>query len=447
VIGRSLQWRLLIGAAIAILVALALAWAFMTLLFERHANRRLEAELTRDAIVLVAGLALDARGLPVSEHPPRDARLQTPAGGFYWQVRSARGALRSRSLWDADLSAAADVPRGEWRLRRAEGPFEEPVAILEREVVLGDGKVPLLVQLAEDTRPVRDARAEFARELAAFLAVLWLVLSAAAWGQVSLGLRPLRRIRGDLDALRANATARLPVAHLREIQPLADAINALADTRERELAQARRRAADLAHGLKTPLAALAAQSRRAREAGADEAAQGMERALAAIGATVDAELTRARVAAAQRGDTSDANVLAVVEALVTVLEHTDAGSRIAFGVDVADGLQVPIAADVLSEILGALLENAVRHARRQVRVSAVASSGRISISIEDDGPGIASEHREDVLMRGARLDESGSSGLGLAIARDLVAATAGDISLDGAVLGGLAVRVSWPRQP
>src|SRR3546814_16232606 len=65
----------------------------------------------------------------------------------------------------------------------------------------------------------------------------------------------------DLD----DADARLPPARLREIQPLVQAINSLADARAGELELARHRAADLAHGLKTPLAALAAQSRGTEE--------------------------------------------------------------------------------------------------------------------------------------------------------------------------------------
>jgi signal transduction histidine kinase len=71
----------------------------------------------------------------------------------------------------------------------------------------------------------------------------------------------------------------------------------LADVRERDLELARRRAADLAHGLKTPLAAATAQSRRAREAGALQAADGMDRAIAAIRSAVEAELARSRIAA------------------------------------------------------------------------------------------------------------------------------------------------------
>lgn len=444
-ITRSLHWRLLVGAMAAILLALAVAWVFMTLLFEHHLERRLQAEMTRDGLRLVAGLVVAPGAPPRIDRPPVDSRLETPAGGYYWQVSTAAGTLRSRSLWDADLPPPSDVPLGNWRLRHANGPYGKPVSLLERRVALaGDDDSPALLQLAQDTAPLASARAEFGRELAAFLAVLWLVLSAAAWLQVRLGLRPLGRVRSDLAALRDSASARLPESRLREVQPLIDSINALADTRERDLAVARQRAADLAHSLKTPLSAMAAQSRRAREAGADKAADGLDRAIAAIQRTVEAELARARIAEIRRQPGGSAAVRATVERLVTVLEQTDRGGELAFTLDIPANLHLAVLPDDLSEILGAVLENAVRYARRQVRVQAMAGPEWASVAIEDDGPGIDANQATAALARGGRLDEAQEgTGLGLAIARELVEATGGTIGMSRSALGGLKVCFTW----
>jgi signal transduction histidine kinase len=447
VITRSLHWRLLAGAMAAILLALAVAWLFMTVLFEHHLERRLQAEMTRDGLRLVAGLVIGPDGAPQIERPPVDSRLETPAGGYYWEVTTAGGTLRSRSLWDADLRRPAAAPTGDWQLQHAPGPYDQPVSILERQVELADSGTPVLIQLALDQAPLASARAEFGRELAAFLAVLWLVLSAAAWLQVRLGLRPLGRVRSELAALRESASARLPESSLREVQPLVDSINALADARERDLAVARQRAADLAHSLKTPLAAMAAQSRRAREAGAEQAAEGLDRAIAAIRRAIEAELARARIAVIRRQPGGSAAVRDTVERLLTVLEQTDRGGELAFTLDIPAGLQLALQPDDLSEILGAVLENAVRYARRQVRVSATAGPQWARVSIEDDGPGIAAEQARDALVRGGRLDEANEgSGLGLAIARELTEATGGTIAMSRATLGGLKVEFCWgPR--
>lgn len=444
-IARSLRWRLLLAAAVAILLALGLAWMFMTLLFERHLERRLETDMTRDALALVAALSLDERGHPQLSVEPTDARLRKPAGGYYWQIATAAAALRSRSLWDSTLAVPADLPEGHWRLRRQAGPFGAQVAVLERQLRVESNQPKVFVQLAQDTAPLSTARSEFGRELAVFLAALWCVLVAAAWLQVSLGLRPLRGVRDELVRLERNPGVRLAPAKLKEVQPLVEAVNSLADVRERDLELARRRAADLAHGLKTPLAALAAQSRRAREAGADAAANGMERALAAIGQVVEAELARMRLARLGQVRGASANVREVAERLVNVLEHTEKGERVLFSVDVPASLQLGIEEEHLSEVLGALLENATRYARRQVRLSASAGPGWTRLAIEDDGQGIALERRDEMMARGMRLDESGSAGngLGLAIARELVEANAGTLQLGESEWGGLLAVATW----
>ncbi|MCR6662883.1 MAG: HAMP domain-containing histidine kinase [Luteimonas sp.] len=314
--------------------------------------------------------------------------------------------------------------------------------MLERRVAPDSNGPGVLVQLAQDRAPLAAARNEFGRELALFLGVLWLVLSAAAWLQVRLGLRPLGRIRGNLPLLRDSARARLPEAHLREIQPLTEAINALADARERDLALARHRAADLAHGLKTPLSAIAAQSRRAREDGAMQAADGLDRAVAAIRRTIDAELAHARAATIRRAPGGDADVRTVVEQLVTVIEHTDQGGQLAFTVDIPPSLRLSVQPEDLSEIVGAVLENAARHARRQVRVSGHAGPQWTALTIEDDGPGFPADRIDHLLSRGGRLDESGS-GLGLSIARELAEATGGRLTLSASSLGGALVRFDW----
>ena len=437
----SLRLRLLLGAMVAIFAALAIAWVAMTLLFERHIERRAAEDLIRNGLELSAALSLAPGGAPQVSADPGDPRFDAPGGGLYWQVSSPAGAIRSRSLWDQALPAKAGAPSEDWRTRRQAGPLGQGLLVVERIVRPDRGGPPVLIQVAQDEGPLQDARSEFGRELAGFLVLLWAVLTGAAWLQVRLGLQPLARVRDDLAALTSSPAARLGDGHPREIEPLVSAINALAEAREGDLQRARRRAADLAHGLKTPLAALAAQSRRAREAGATEAADGLERALAAVGSAVEAELARTRITTIGAGLSP---VRKVAERLVRVVEHTDAGSAIDMAVEVPADLRVPLAEDDLGEILGPLLENAARYARRQVRVGGASDAGRTLILVEDDGPGIADELAAQALARGGRLDESGGDGLGLAIARDLTEATGGSLELSRSELGGLMVRLAWP---
>lgn len=319
------------------------------------------------------------------------------------------------------------------------GPFDQQIFYVARPVQLDAQGPRLVLMVAADRASVSAARAEFTRELALFLLLLWVTLSAAAWIQVQLGLRPLEDVRVALGALRQQASARLSERdYPAEAAPLANAINELAAARETDLDQAKRRAADLAHSLKTPLSALAAQTRRAREAGATDAAEGLERAIAAARAAVERELARTR-AAASRGE-SGANGRVAVAKVVQVLERTERGGTLVFDNDVTDA-PYPIGEDVLLELAGPLLENAARYAAARVRIS---GDGR-ALSIEDDGPGLSDEQAAAAMERGKRLDESGDGhGLGLPIAHEIALAVGAELKLSRAELGGLRVDVVWP---
>lgn len=446
-IRRSLRWRLLSGAAVATFLALLAAWIGMTLLFARHVERTALRDMASDGKQLIAELTFAADGAPVIEEPLRDPRFDLPASGRYWQLTSPAGNRRSRSLWDQTLPAPdTPLPERHWHSRYADGPNGERVFLVEREVQPEQHGPRVLVQVANEEVELRAAKTTFARELAAFLGLLWAALVAGAWAQVHLGLRPLARIREDLAALRRSPAVRLDASHPREIHPLTDAINALADAREKDLVRARRRAADLAHSLKTPLAALSAQSRRAREAGATDAADGLDRAIATAAAAIEAELARSRAADIRARDAvgeSDANQVA--ERIVGVVERTERGATLVFQVDIPDRERLPIATDDLTELLGALVENAARFAKRRVRISTARTQNCVAIRVEDDGTGLDIA-AEQALARGGRLDEAAHAhhGLGLSIVRELVDATGGQLSLQRSNLGGLVVEAAWP---
>jgi two-component system OmpR family sensor kinase len=104
--------------------------------------------------------------------------------------------------------------------------------------------------------------------------------------------------------------------------------------------------------------------------------------------------------------------------------------------------------ELLAQVVRNLLANAHRHAGR-VRLSAEADGGRLSIAVDDDGPGIPADQREAVFDRFHRVDPararaSGGSGLGLAIARSIVEAHGGEIAVAGSPLGGARVAFELP---
>lgn len=444
----SLRLRLLAAAAIAILAALVLAGAGMSWFFERHIEQREADALIRDGKLIAGGLRVDAAVRPIADIRPGEDRYAQAGSGLYWQLTTSKGSAHSDSLWDQNLPVQPGADRSDWSVRHVPGPFGNSLLIVERSILPEHAVEPVLVQVATDDAPLHAARWEFIREAALSLGLLWLFLVIAAYVQVTLGLRPLAVVHRQIGALRGNPAARLPASHPREIAPLAEAINALADAREVDLGRARKRAGDLAHSLKTPLAALAAQARRAREQGAGEAADGLDQALAAVRATLETELARTRAAAAREaGQSLAADIETLIENIIAVIERTELGERLIFDVHVPEDLHVPVAGDDLTELLGALIENAARHARHRVRVHGAMDDGTSLLWVEDDGPGLGREPSAAVMARGSRLDEAGPGhGLGLAIVSDLVQVTGGTIMLGRSGLGGLEARLGWTAQ-
>lgn len=444
-----LRLRLLLSAMATIMGALVIAWLVMVMLFDRHIERRVQDEMRTIAVPLLAGLELDENGGLVIESPPFDPRFELPGSGVYWQVAHGLELLRSRSLWDESLATTGLPVRSMgWHDRRVAGPFGQRVLQAERWVTLEDAELPILIQLAQNERQLLDARNQFAREMALFLCVLWLVLVAAAWLQVHFGLRPLSTVHSELARLQHNPEARLSQNHPTEVAPLVSAINELAEMRERDLERAKRRAADLAHSLKTPLAALQAVSHQVHEAGATDQARALDELISATASAVDAELARTRIIANRPGTTKvSVAALEIAERVVSVVSRSPAGTDIVFDVDIDADQTLPVANEDLIEILGALVENAARYAQRHVRISTLSTDKSEVLTVEDDGGGLDIS-AELAFNRGARLDESDGrhQGLGLSIVRELVEVTGGEISLNHASLGGLRTTIIWPTR-
>lgn len=435
--GRSLSLRLLAFAGGAIAGALVLAWAVLGLLFERHVERQLQAELERHGLSLIAALSLTPEGRPSLSARPFDPRFDRPASGLYWRITAPGGAVASRSLWDGALPERAPPARG-WGKVEGAGPFEGRVMTVVRDIQLDPGGPQIVIAVSGDEAPLSSARAAFGFESGVFLAVLWLVLALAAWVQVRLGLAPLDRVREELEALRRAPDARLSDdRHPVEIRPLTQAVNDLADARAADIDRARRRARDLAHALKTPLTALRLQI----GALAPATARDLGHSLSLVSGAVEGEL--ARVGADGTGSGADA--AGTLERLIAVIARTPDGQRLTFRNGIPSGLALPLPAEAALELLGALLENAARFAASRIDITGSVSDEGFRLALDDDGPGIPAADRDRVLQRGLRLDERADRhGLGLAIAADHVEASGGRLTLSESPLGGLRVELVWP---
>ena len=280
------------------------------------------------------------------------------------------------------------------------------------------------------------------------LGVVMVGLVIAALWMVQIGMAPLERLRGKLAALRAGRASRVEGEYPAEVQPLVDDLNTLIEDRERRVARAQAKAADLAHGLKTPLAVLAAEAETARAAGHTELAAIIGEQTERMRRQIEFHLADARAAVSGTAADGRSPVAECVRGLVRALDRIYAERGVSIVVDVAEDVTARARPENLDEMLGNLLDNACKWARSRVGVLAVAGAGRVVITVDDDGPGCDPAMRERVLQRGMRADEAApGTGLGLAIVRELAEAHGGSIGLAASPDGGLRARLELPEAP
>ena len=139
----SLRWRLLAATLVALALALMLAGWVLGGLFREHVMRQFETALTLQLDQLTAQLDFDALGQPVIDPTSlSDPRWQKPFSGLYWQIdrispdqQTRDGVLRSRSLWDTQLTLAYDaLEDGAIHVHQGTGPQGARLMMIERTV-------------------------------------------------------------------------------------------------------------------------------------------------------------------------------------------------------------------------------------------------------------------------------------------------------------------------
>jgi signal transduction histidine kinase len=279
---------------------------------------------------------------------------------------------------------------------------------------------------------------------AAFTAVTLLLLFIG-FLQLRRSLSSLDRLRARLADVHAGRDVRVTGEYPSEVQPLVDDLNALLERREQMVRRAIAKAGDLAHGLKTPLAVMSHEAERAQAEGHGAIAETIGEQIERMRRQIDYHLAHARAAASSAAPGTRSAVLESAEGLARTLQRLHAGRALNIVIDVPADQAVRGQREDLDEMLGNLLDNACKWAKSRVTVSSSAHQNAITITVDDDGPGLAPGMREAVLQRGVRADEAApGSGFGLAIVRDLAEIYGGSISLDRSSDGGVRASLVLP---
>ena len=431
----GLQRRIWLASAVPLLALVVVGLLLLQWTFQDTVERAFDARLDRTLVAFVGGLEATPDGRVVVGRPIGQAAFDSIGSGWHWQVADDDGVrLRSRSLWDRELPMPAARRDGRSRHVDLAPEGAAPLRAVVRRIELPGRSAPIIVLL---TGP----RAEIDAEVADFVQLSWpaalglALLALATIGlQLRLGLAPLRRFSEQVAELAAGRREALDRPPVRELEAVVAELNPMIEHNRRLADGGRKRAGDLAHALKTPLALL-----RTLVPAGDTA---QREALARIDAIVNRHLAQAAAEARRHKARCDASE--ELARLVALLARLHPSKAIAIAAP-QGAVDVACDANDLQEMLGNLLDNAARAARCDVDVSLARAGGEVRITIEDDGTGLDDAALERLGERGLRFDESTpGTGLGVSISRDIAESYGGTLEFATSALGGLQARLRLP---
>ncbi|PTE09392.1 ATP-binding protein [Mesorhizobium helmanticense] len=448
---RSLAFRVIAFSTIWAILTLIVIFTLITTLYRQASERGFDSLLSAHLFNLIGSVGVSEGGSLTGAPDLGDLRFSEPNSGWYWSVEPAsegvHGDLHSSSMTKTIPSpSVAEVPFNSsfQRSYATEGIDGEELEVFESEFVLDAKNRAARFRVMGNQTELDQEIASFQRRLLTYLSLFGVGMIAINAIAILLGLQPLRRVRNALAMVREGTAQRLDGHFPAEIEPLANETNALIENNKRIVERSRTQVGNLAHSLKTPLAVLINEGR------ALGGAQGqlIAEQAASMQKQVDHYLQRARVAAQRDSVVYRTPVAPLVQRMVRVLQKLNPRTDLSLSLPATDIIFAGERED-LEELLGNLLDNAMKWAKGAVAVSVSPISGKggagkeglanlFEISIEDDGPGIPEDKAREVLKRGRRLDETKpGTGLGLAIVADLINEYGGALALERSGMGGL----------
>ena len=290
-----------------------------------------------------------------------------------------------------------------------------------------------------------------------YIFIMWmvgtsLVLLAVAILFLRNQIRPIRRLAEAADEFGKGRNAGyFHPSGATEVRQAAAAFISMRDRIQRQIAQRTEMLAGVSHDLRTPLTRMKLQLAMLNDS---DDIQHLKADVSEMERMVEGYL------AFMRGQDSEAVVDTDIGALISgvVFDAGRKGAKVRLApaetvsipesADNANGNVIPLRPNAIRRCLTNLVDNAARHGEH-VEISVSWQPDQIEIAVDDDGPGIPEDRRDEVFRPFHRLEEfrnpeTGGMGLGLAIARDVAHNHGGDIELSSSPLGGLRAAVRLP---
>ncbi len=437
---RLMLTSLIVLVGFMVLTAVALERAIRVRMLQAE-----EDKLTALMYSVLAAVDRDASGLSITVADERlfESALFAPDSGLYAQLYDQQGEIWRSLSTELDFPQVQDLKPEQLRFSQQnfDGKRWFQLAFSIRWPNVHDKLSLYRLVLWKDA-------GDFQAQFSAFRQTLWLwllvtiaLLLLLMWLVMLWSLRPLRQIGEELKALENNRQHRFDAHYPSEIQPLTQNLNLLLQREQHQMQRYRHALDDLAHSLKTPLAVLQGFSEKDQLC-ADDLASLNEQSQR-MNQIITYQLQKAATVGGESiSPLQSFNPL--VEKTVNALRRIYRDIELEMALKATRKRQLRLDESDLLEILGNLIDNACKYGNSRVRLTSRIEDEFMCLWIEDDGEGLDKEQLEQILARGARLDQSREGqGIGLAVVKEIVEAYDINLKFGQSWMGGLKVELCF----
>ncbi|WP_394131043.1 ATP-binding protein [Shewanella maritima] len=275
--------------------------------------------------------------------------------------------------------------------------------------------------------------------LAAVLAIAYVLLTSAAYW----GLMPLRHLKSELDNLKNGQQQTLSKNYPIELQEITGSLNELLQQNQQRQTRYQNAMNDLAHSLKTRLAASIAIIDD-KSLSQEQTKQRTLQQINDMDQLVKYQLKRAMIGK-QGLMMQTTPIAATVADIAQMMDKIYQAKQVQFSTNIESNLSFPLSKGDVMELVGNLLENAYRLCISEVKLSASKQQGYYQLIVEDDGPGVEDAIKEKIIQRGVRADtQTPGQGIGLAVCQELVDSYHGQLLIETSDLLGAKFIIKLP---
>lgn len=438
---HSITRRLLISNLLILSAFLGLAGAALDRAFRTSTEAAVREQLQAHVFTLLTAATEDDQGRMRLPEVLAAPAFNQPDSGLYAEVRGESGLYRWRSgsLLGRDALGTLPSRPGETRFH-----LDRDLALLDQGIAWEDDRgepIDYVVTVGIGRHALDNEQAAFRATLWRWLGGVAVLLLAAQTLSARWGLAPLREMSHAVRRIENGEVGRIEGEVPRELDGLSRNLNSLIEQNRLRQERVRHSLADLAHSMKTPLAVL-------RGAGEQAGDRVLRDLIGEQTARIDEIVSYQRQRASVAGSSAVTRPIAlapILRRLTASLDKVHRERRLHCELVIDADIRLRADEGDLFELFGNLLENAYKHCRARVRVSAVPEQGRWRIDVEDDGEGMRAEDAERLLRRGERADQRHpGEGIGLAVVSEILRQYGGNLEVQSSPLGGARLRVLLP---